>query len=108
MMGRIMGRIGQVSAVFFIGSTIEYVAAVVVCGCSAYWFVLVCIFLCGVICVICVISVISAISAIGAIVVRSFVLCWLCCWLLVDGRRCVVGCYQLVWVAGLCFIAGNT
>lgn len=42
------------------------------------------------------------------IVVRSFVLCWLCCWLLVDGRRCVVGCYQLVWVAGLCFIAGNT
>ena len=43
MMGRIMGRIGQVFAVFFIGSTIEYVAAVVVYGCSAYWFVLVCI-----------------------------------------------------------------
>lgn len=35
MMGRIMGRIGQVLAVFFIGSTIEYVAAVVVYGCSA-------------------------------------------------------------------------
>ena len=29
-------------------------------------------------------------------------------WLVVDGRRCVVGCYQLVWVVGLCLIAGNT
>ena len=72
MMGRIISRIGQISTVFFIGSTIEYVAAVVVYGCSAYWFVLVCIFLCcGVICVICVICLICVISA---VVVRSFVL----------------------------------